>query len=305
MNEGRTTPVEFKILLERFNLLDGYDNLANDQLGKTLEGWNLLEENNRKKEQVIASYQKWSFTTSFLQMINAWQWFFSGVLLGRQAYLPAQSMQMYYYSIFFSYGAFLSAQCKGHYTVETKLEQDNKAKKTRKEVWLNTKSDGTSCIEIKDKGRGGEHEIRSDWFYAVFKQWDFKASHPNVLYFKDNPEFHSSNRNLFTYSLSDMSEELYSIPEERSAPPSNEILISLWNREKDWLNYYPEEFVALEHIKVVVDLHTRLLKGYDNNFPYSQQQILLLKNLCDHHINNGLIQLLKESMPIILEPIEK
>jgi hypothetical protein len=301
MSGDRTNTFSFKSLSKSFNELEGYHNLSNLDLGNALESWNLLEEEHRQNDSVIANYQKWSFTASFLQLINAWQWFFSGVLLGRQAYLPAQTMQMYYYSIFFSYGSFLSAQFKGHYTLETKVE-DMKTRKIRKEVWLD-KNNGKNCIEIKDKGRGGEHEIRANWFYAVFKNWDFKGSHPDVFSFDSDTDFHSRFRNMYTYSLSDIAEELYTIPKQRSAPP-NEVLISLWKREVKWVECYPEEFWALEHIKVAVDIHTRLLKEHEKSSPYKQHQVWLVKNLCAHHTNTGLIEVIREAIPIILQSIE-
>jgi hypothetical protein len=302
MSGDRTTTFNFELLSNIFNELEGYCDLSNYDLGNALESWNLLEEGYRQDGAVIANYLKWSFTTSFLQLINAWQWFFSGVLLGRQAYLPAQTMQMYYYSIFFSCGSFLSAQFKGHYTLGTKVE-DMKARKTRKEVWLG-KNNGKHCVEIKDKGRGGEHEIRANWFYAVFKNWDFKSSHPDVFSFHDDTDFHSRFRNIYTYSLCDITEELGTTPEQRSAP-TNDVLIRLWNREVDWVDSYPEEFWALEHVKVAVDLHTRLLEGYKKSSPYKQHQIWLVKNLCTHHTNTGLIEVIREAMPIILQAIEK
>lgn len=304
MDADRTTAFSFKLISENFNKLQGYCNLANSDLGNRIESWNLLEQGNRKSDIFVKEYQKWSVTVSFLQLINAWQWFFSGVLLDRQAYLPAQTMQMYYYSIFFSYGSFLSAQFRGHYTIKTQMQEDGKPIKNRKEVWLNKKNNEVIGIEIKDKGRSGEHESRANWFHAVFKNWDFKSSHPDVFSFDNDKDFHSRFRNTYTYSLSEIAEELYGTSTQHFAPP-NKILISLWNREAEWINCYPEEFWALEHIKVVVDLHTRLLKGYEKSSPYKAHQIWLIKNLCDYHINSGLIEVLREAMPVIMEGIER
>ncbi|UKO99956.1 hypothetical protein [Nostoc sp. UHCC 0870] len=304
MYEHRSTTFNFKTLSASFNKYKGYYNLDNLNLGNALETWNLLEETNREDINIIANYQKWSFTASFLQMLNAWQWFFSGILLGRQAYLPAQILQMYYYSIFFSYGAFLSANFKGNYSLKVEIGQDRKVKtKNRKEVWLSQETNNKSQIMIKDQGSGGEHEIRAKWFYEVFKNWDFKDDHPQVLSFIASRDFHSDSRNFYTYSLSDIAEELYEVPKMQSSP-SNDILISLWNREIDWVEYFPEEFWALEHIKVAVDLHTRLLKGYDKESPYTQQQILLLENLCNHHIHTGLIEIIRIAMPTILQMLK-
>lgn len=300
MSGDRTTTFPFDLISQKFNELEGYDNASNFDLGNALESWKLLEEERRQDDEVVANYLGWSFTASFLQLINAWQWFFSGVLLGRQAYLPAQTMQMYYYSIFFSYGSFLSAQFKGHYTLEKKVE-DAKTKKTRREVWLGG-NNGKICIETKEKGRGGEHEIRANWFYAVFKDWDTQSSYPEVSSFDSDAGFHSRFRNKYTYSLSDIAEELYTVPEWQPAP-SNEILISLWNREIEWADYYPEEFWALQNIRVAADLHAKLLMEYEKSSPYKQHQILLVKNLCAHHTNTELIEVIREVMPTILQSI--
>src|SRR5690242_5878247 len=124
MHQYRSHTFDFQSLLSTFNNENGYYDLSNSDIAYTLKNLNLLEEDNRKDENCIKIYKRWSFTASFLQMLNAWQWFFSGILLGRQANLPAQTMQMNYYSIFFSYGSFLSAQFKGHYTVETKIDNN-------------------------------------------------------------------------------------------------------------------------------------------------------------------------------------
>lgn len=199
MSENRTTSFCFESLSKSFNGLEGYWNLDNSDIGNALKSWDFLKEENRENEEIIASYQKWSFTASFLQLINAWQWFFSGLLIGRQADLPAQMMQMYYYSIFFSYGSFLSAQFKGHYTLKTEIKkteiEDTKVKKTRKEAWIGKDANGKSCIYTEDIGRGGEHANRANWFYATFEGWDFKSSYPDVLSFKERASSHSHFRN--------------------------------------------------------------------------------------------------------------
>jgi len=148
MNGNHTTTFSFDHLSKIFNMYPGYYDLSNRDLGNLLESCNLLEEECRQDDAVIANYQKWSFTASFLQLINAWQWFLSGVLLGIHACLPAQAMQIYYYSISFSYGSFLSAQFKGHYSLETNIE-DNKVRKTRMEVWLD-KNNSKDCINVKE-----------------------------------------------------------------------------------------------------------------------------------------------------------
>lgn len=108
MSGHRTITFHFKSLLKSFNELHGYYNLANSDLGNLLEQCNLLEESNRDDDTTVEIYQKWSFTVSFLQLVNAWQWFFSGILLGRQACLPSQIIQMYYFNIFFLWSFFVS-----------------------------------------------------------------------------------------------------------------------------------------------------------------------------------------------------
>lgn len=301
MNQDRTTIFPFNAVLEIFNDFGGYYNLSNSDLSNELENLNLLDSNNREKKETVEKYQRWALTASFLQLLNAWQWFFSGVLLSRQACLPAQTMQMYYYSIFFAQGSFLSAQFKGQYTLKTQIENETgKISKTRKEVWLGEKSGGGENIKIAENRRdgGGEHATRANWFYEVLKNWNFKDLYPDVLDFDSHRGFHSERRNASTYALYSIVEELYGIPEEMSEP-SNGILISLWNRESDLGDSYPEELWALEHIKVATDLHIKLLQGYKQNSPYGKQQVLLIENLFDHHKRTGLVEVLKAAMPDI------
>jgi hypothetical protein len=107
MPEPRTEAYSITALSKLFNLFDGYYDLDRIGLARFLEGMNLLEQENREGLETFAKYAKWSFAISFLEMLNAWQWFLAGIILSRQAYLPAQTMQMYYYSIFFSYRSFL------------------------------------------------------------------------------------------------------------------------------------------------------------------------------------------------------
>ncbi|MTJ52969.1 hypothetical protein FJR38_10075 [Anabaena sp. UHCC 0253] len=103
-NDYRETTFEFTKMLSEFNKLEGYCNLNNDTLASQLKELNLLGENLEAENKVydeakIAIYKKWSFTFSFMQMLNAWQWFFAGILLQRNSHLNNQAMQMYYYSI--------------------------------------------------------------------------------------------------------------------------------------------------------------------------------------------------------------
>jgi hypothetical protein len=296
MSGERTRTYDIGSLSALFNELDGYYNLPNRDLAGLLVDLDLLQEQNRMDAQTVASYVKWSFTASFLQLVNAWQWFLSGVLLARQSYMPSQVMQMYYYSIFFSYGAFLSAQLKGHYTLRVETTDNGDVKKTRKEVWTGEHGNQPH-ICVGNRGRGGEHEIRAKWFYKVFGSWDLKDHHPDVLAFEDDRSFLVGFRNMLTYSLADVAEELfYHDPDFCPAPPANEVLLRLWRRNKDWVECFPEEFWALEHIKVVVDLHVKLLEQYGKISPYTDAQVVLAGNLYRHHQKTRMTDLLEEAM---------
>ncbi|MDB9310185.1 hypothetical protein PN471_16400 [Aphanizomenon sp. CS-733/32] len=358
-NDGRETTFTFKRLSSEFNNLEGYYNLYNDRLASQLKELNLLggdrtAENKVYDQAKIFIYKKWSFTVSFLQMLNAWQWFFAGILLERNSYLTTQAMQMYYYTIFFSCGSFLSAHFKGNYTladIKTLKEaniknQNNEITKkvrnetlrvlelmgqdtesylssindnqnieeimesARREVWLvDDETDGNYIYVAKrNKKKGGEHEVRAKWYYDVFNGWESKVKilYPDVRCFNENEDdkkFHSDRRNMFTYSIQMMADELCSLDEDIRL--TNEQIICLWQRKSsDLTNRYPEAFWALEHIKVVVDLHTKLLEGYNkDDSPYTEVQEHLLKNLCEHHKRTGLVEVLKVAMPTILEKI--
>lgn len=201
MSEYRETVFTFKTLLREFNELEGYCNLNNDELASELQRMKLLGEDNNAKynmiydKKIITSYKKWSFTVSFLQMINAWQWFFAGILLGRQSCLTTQIMQMYYYAIFFSYGSFLSAQFKGNYTVgesikhkESRNKNSQTVEKVRDEILKliskNTEGD-LSVDSVKSiSDNQGIEEIRE----AVRREIWFveNKEHGNYIHVKDN-----------------------------------------------------------------------------------------------------------------------
>ena len=102
---NRSRPFASDKLHWLFNELSGFYDRGNQELVRSLLHWNLLEEKNRADEKLAYSFLKWSFTVSYLELINALQWFSAGLFLHRKAYLPAQTMQMYYYSIFFSCGS--------------------------------------------------------------------------------------------------------------------------------------------------------------------------------------------------------
>jgi hypothetical protein len=363
-NDDRETTFEFTKLLSEFNNLEGYYNLSNTMLASELKELTLLGENLKAENKVsdtdkIYIYKKWSFTFSFMQMLNAWQWFFAGILLQRNSHLKTQAMQMYYYSIFFAYGSFLSAQFKGHYTLadvpkktnyqsinnmnnevsekiknemlrlkglgridtESYLSSINNINNiqnlemlepARRYVWLagNQKTGNYIYVQARKEHKGGEHERRAEWYYQVFNSWENKINifYPEVRYFKENHDnkFHTDNRNRYTYSIQFMVDELYEEYEDSAL--TNKGIICLWQRKsddltKDLSDMYSLEFWALQHIKVVVDLHTKLLEGYTKGSPYTQEQERLLTILCDHHRRTGLFEVLKVAMPKILEKI--
>jgi len=236
MTNNRNQPFDFADLSQLFNQLDGYADLRNEELAVTLLRWNFLEENNRKDTRLVYSYMKWSFSVSFLEFMNSWQWFLGGILLRRQTYMIAQMMQLYYYSIFFSYGSFLSGHGKGHYTIKEEMGASHEIKSTRKEVWLENQDFPSLCI--KDKGRRGEHETRANWFHDVFRNWDLKHTHPSVSLFENDRTFHTGDRNFFTYSLQEMATELSHPQEDYEGFPTNEILLKLWHRDDTLIDYF-------------------------------------------------------------------
>lgn len=326
-NDGRETTFSFKYLLSDFNKIGGYYNLYNNDLAIYLKELNLLgedpEEANKVDDQEkIHIYKKWSFTVSFLQMLNAWQWLFAGILLRRNSYLIAQSLQMYYYAIYFSYGSFLSAHFKGKYTLADvpKQHKDKKRKNNnnditdkvekellrvlkangrdtesnvssshdhqnieqvlepaRREIWLVVnKTDKNYIYVATRKEAGKEHERRARWYYGVFNTWESKINilYPDVRCFNegdDDKTFHSDERNEFTYRIEHMADELCSLDENSAL--TNEGIICLWRRNSSALaDMFSKEFWVLQHIKVVVDLHTKLLEGYIKESPYTEVQ---------------------------------
>ena len=207
---------------------------------------------------------------------------------------------MYYYSIFFSEKSFLAGHFKGAYTVAVAVE-DAQVSKTRMRVWLG-KENGENSIVLA-KIRGAEHRTTAKWFYEVFEQWDLRQRHPGVSPFVDDQDFHVSSRNMYTYSLGDIADELaYSDPDNCPAPPTNEVLFSLWRRQ-DWDEYYPEEFWALEHLKVALDLHVQLLNRFTGVSPYTSYQANMVRNLYEHHRRTGLSGFLDDALGPILDHV--
>lgn len=290
----RSTPIRIATLLQFFNEVDGYYEMVNDELASTLLRWELLEDSNRSSAGRPWSFLKWSLTVSFLEMMNALQWFASGILLQRLAYLPAQVQQQYYYSIFFSYGSFLAIHGKGHYTVSIEETESDETRAIRRELWLD--EGPPPHIAIKKKGRGGEHEIRAKWFYEVFKGWDLKDSHPAVLMFEQDRTHHTRFRNMFTYSLAGIAEELYH--RDTSAPITDELLIRLWHGDAELVDYFPEEFWVLEHLRASLDMHTRFIEDFGDGAPYTRVQSHIINSLVSHHENTGFAPVVEE----ILQP---
>jgi len=257
--------------------------------------WNLLEDKNRTDDKIAWSFLKWSFTTSFLELLNSLQWFMSGIFLQRAAYLPAQFLQQYYYSIFFSYGSFLALHGKGHYTVAIEFKGNRDISSIRKELWF---SEGPPpFIGIKSKGSGGEHEVRANWYYEVFKAWDQSDSYPAVLLFESDRAFHTGFRNMFTYALSGMAEELHH--QDSRDPISNEIILDLWNGNDELVDYFPEVFWVLEHLRVPLEIHSRLIAEHKSCSPVTPKQKYLLETLINRHKDTGVSELIGN----ILQPL--
>jgi len=275
--------------------------MGNEALDGTLLRWDLLDEHNRKNATIAWSYLKWSLTTSFLELMNSLQWFISGILLERSAYLPAQTMQQYYYSIFFSYGSFLAIHGKGHYTVKIGLDEFKDVKTNRRELWFD--EGPPPFVEIKEKGRGGEHGVRANWFYEVFRDWDQRDSHPAVRLFEDDRKFHTGYRNMFTYSLAEMAEELHR--DATSEPVPDEILLRLWHQDAELVDYFPEEFWVLAHFRAPFDLHCKLIEDFQNGSPFTPVQEYILTALLTRHENNGLADLLREILKPMLAKVQR
>jgi hypothetical protein len=80
---NRSKPIATDRLCWFFNELKGFYNWGNQELQGSLWRWNLLEEQHRTDEQLAYSFLKWSFTVSYLELINALQWLSAGILLYR------------------------------------------------------------------------------------------------------------------------------------------------------------------------------------------------------------------------------
>jgi len=287
---ARTKPISFAELSDFFRQVGGYYEMGNEGLDRALLQWKLLDEASRQDEKTARSFLKWSLTASFLQLMNALEWFASGVLLRRSSYLPAQTMQSYYYSIFFSYGSFLAIHGKGHYTVGIERDKANEPKAIRRELWLDEGPPPLICL--KEKGPGGEHEVRANWFYQVFRSWDMRASYPAVQLFENDAKFHTGFRNMFTYQLSEMAEELHH--DDTYDPISDEILLRLWNHDAEMVDYFPEEFWPLAHFKAAFDTHCKLVDELGGATPFTRVQEYLLRALISRHLATGLAEVFTE-----------
>lgn len=300
MCKKRSVPLSFKSLSQLFNDVEGYYYMGNEELENNLLRWNLLDEKNQKDVQTVYSFMKWSFTISFLEMINSWQWLLAGVTIANNVNLPAQMMQLYYYSIFFSSASILSALGKGRYTLKMdRIPNTHDFRKTRKEIWF--EEDIPPYLCVKDISRGAEHEVRAKWFYEVFRQWDLKDEHQTVLMFEDDRTFHSSFRNMFTYELSEMAEELYTPDDMHNI--SLDILLKLWDRDEELADFFPEEFWAIEHIKASIDLHSKLIENYNNGSLHTGAQAQLIENLLKLHKKTGMDALIRKGLSPIMSKI--
>jgi hypothetical protein len=101
-----------------------------------------------------------------------------------------------------------------------------------------------------------------------------------------------------------MGEELFSMPDHAKGKIPNDILIQLWNLDDDIAEYYPEQSWALEHIKVPLFLHLKLLEGYEDDSPYYSSQINLFRQLYNHHKTTDLSFFLEGTVGPILEHMD-
>lgn len=287
---ARTKPISFATLSQFFRQVGGYYNMGNEELDRALLQWDLLDDANRRDEQIVWSFLKWSLTASFLQMMNALEWFAAGIVLKRSSYLPAQMMQSYYYSIYFSYGSFLALQGKGHYTVRLERNGAHEPKPARRELWF--EEDPALVIGIKQMGGGGEHVARANWYYHVFKSWDMRESHPAIQLFEDDAMFHTGFRNMFTYQLSEMADELHH--DDTDDPITDEILLRLWNQDSELVGYFPEEFWPLAHFKAAFVTHCKLVNEFSEGNPFTHVQEYLLCALISRHRQSGLADVFAE-----------
>lgn len=260
-----------------------YLDLNNDGLANMAVHWNLLDSKNLQDNSIISSYLPWSYTVSFLYMVNAWQWFFSGVLLSRQTYLPAQILQTWYYSKFFASLSFLASHFKGIYTVEIKERNDPNVighSRTRRAIWFENSDPKKNCLALDNiQPRGGQHEIIAYWFYEVFNNWDKKHEYPDVAAFINDRKFHTYFRNLYTYSLADIAEELFS--SDNQLHLDNDLIIELWKRNVKAVEIFPDAFWTIEHLKLVTNLHVQFIATKDK--PLKNSQNLLLQGLYRLH----------------------
>ena len=71
--DGKNDCFSLQEISDFFKGLEGYYNYSNDDLARALISLKLLREENRKKEDNVLTFLKWSLTVSFLYMVNAWQ----------------------------------------------------------------------------------------------------------------------------------------------------------------------------------------------------------------------------------------
>jgi hypothetical protein len=208
-------------------------------------------------------------------------------------------MQMYYYSIFFSYGSFLAGHGKGHYTIKEERGASNNITSTRREVWFEPTIPPRICLLGCG---GGEHKRRAKWFYEVFRNWEFKDNFHSISLFERDRTFHTGFRNMFTYKLSEMANELYGTPNLNQNMPSNEVLLALWNYQDENLpDYLPEEFWALEHLKPALNLHVELLQNYEGDNLCVGAQSMLVDQLISHHTETGVFDFLQNVLNPLVE----
>lgn len=268
-----------------FDALGGYYDYYNQQLQSAMEKLTLTDPAKLTDKLTAGTYAKWCFTSSYLLMLNAWQWFLSGHLLAKSSHFPGQVNQMYYYAIFFASRSFLAAHMKGRWTVEIQTAKDlSVTKRVRRNVWL-TDALGAPVIELSDP-TGGEHEATSNWLCQVYSNWDARGDYPGVSLFQNDHKFHPKSREMFTYQLEYIAEELYSVNEQRACADGD--LLHLYQGGTELDEFFPEACWSLQYMKMATNLHSRLLDSCTIAEPMKFQQKLLRENFLSYHKQTGL-----------------
>ncbi len=275
---SRFNALSKKEMLSLFCTVDGYADGQNDTLYCFIEKLKLTVGENNVKAELLHDYAKVMYAISFLEMINAWQWFLTAQHTREFSASTAQRIQNEYYSIFFSMLSYLSLNQKGSFNISIN-GQDGKS--VRKSLWCNFDKGLLEVGEVRL--RGGEHESTAMWFYKVFLKSEFNNSDSIFELYKDETGYHSKMRNWFTYRIGDIAEDLFETPTNKGI--NNVGLFDILNGFGESIDFEPETFTALQYLKFVTDLHLFLIKESGMKTPNSQK--LLLHCFKEHCKQNG------------------